>query len=180
VTTNLVFTDAAGNTSTAETSVTLSGESIDGNSPTAFDGNYAVVTADGIFADIDGDGTKDSEDTNELTGSELSNWLGGDSDDRIIVFNDAPDDIINLSGFGAGDKIKLSGEFYSSVFGTNQAEFVYEFFAVAYWGNNTDKHYGVSTLADNTYLYYGTFNTPWGTLASNLPVTLPETAISFV
>ncbi|WP_321418476.1 hypothetical protein [uncultured Desulfobacter sp.] len=47
--------------------------------PTAFTGTYAVVTSAGIFADIDGDGTKDREETNELTGEELSTWLvGGD------------------------------------------------------------------------------------------------------
>ncbi|WP_320044624.1 Ig-like domain-containing protein [uncultured Desulfobacter sp.] len=171
-----VAVDGAGNSNTA---ATQSVQAVD-TTTTAFTGNYAVVTSAGIFADENNDHVKDGTETNELTGTELSTWLSGGA--RTIVFNDAPDTPINLSGFTSGDKIGLTVDFYGAVFDTINVhtntfrQVITNNSNTFYW--STSYYFkGVGISKGTTKLYYGSGTTLTlskyhsGTLAYGLTTT---------
>ena len=62
----------------------------------------AVVTSAGIFLDVNANGEKDSGDE---AIADVSTWLAGGA--RTIQFDDAPTTAIDITGFGAEDKIEI-------------------------------------------------------------------------
>ena len=132
---------------------------------------HVVVERNGAFIDTDGDGVHDKGETEAAVFGALGNASLA-ADHVTIHFNDVPLDALNLTGFGADDKIEFHVESMINhgivANGTTNSAFLAQHLAsLSVTSDPTDVWYGLATSAGGTGAFIGIHQHTWTALDFN-------------